>query len=571
MKTKFAKIAILAVPALLLLASCTKESESQSPFGKKGAANVVSVVIGGDAAATKSTVSDTQPVQTMEPIDFSDTGIDGLKLTESVTSLDEEIFLPETKGTPIYTENFFMNYGEDLYANDYMISGGALEKFLGDEAIQFTTEDKAEYSYTYADGIRWPDDGLWYFFQAPYSITNTLNPRFIAPSTENPMGLIIIKNYVSPTDPKKQTDILFTSKHMTETEKDKNHILMYHALTAVKFKVKYTADDELTTTTVKSVTLKGLVSGGDCTIRPNYVDGVNTSSGNPSNKKNEDNALTKSAACSTWTPGSTTADFTFVPAGIVSADSSKDDGTKHEFPGSFYDGTNSYQDNLNNEDFTQTMMLIPQTSAEGKPIECVIVLAITRDGKTTEYTRTAKMNINWKAGELHTYQFTIDKVDVKVDDTMNDAKTTKSGVTTTNSGNVTAYLRAGFSIAWFYKGANDPAAIAVAPYVGDPSKNFAGLPGTDWIEGDDGYYYYKYPVKPGEHTNGALFTSFTAPAETEEAPYPKCHLEFTVLLQGVMYDQDRKDVNTAWGTVMVKGSTTTVVSKLSTTPETPSK
>ena len=124
MKTKFAKIAILAAPALLLLASCTKESESQSPFGKKGAANVVSVVIGGDAAATKSTVSDTQPVQTMEPIDFSDTGIDGLKLTESVTSLDEEIFLPETKGTPIYTENFYMNYGGDIYANDYMVSGG---------------------------------------------------------------------------------------------------------------------------------------------------------------------------------------------------------------------------------------------------------------------------------------------------------------------------------------------------------------------------------------------------------------------------------------------------------------
>lgn len=550
MKNSLGKLCYF-LPALALLlaaASCREEPQPGTEPGL-GSGSTTTIVLGGDNAATKAATA----AQTMEPIDFSDTGIDGLKLVETVSSLDDEYYSLDTKGTPIYTENFDANFGSDLWASDYDISSGSLVEFNGSAPIKFTNTAANTYSYTYADGIRWPESGLLYFFQAPGAVTKGLGAKVDKEGTINFL-------YTVPSDPAQQKDILFTSKMMNEGSD--NHILMYHALTAVKFKVKFTSADELNSTTVKSVTIKGLASSGDCTIKPGYV-GLNEKPSTTSNTGGASNS-TKSSDCTSWKNLGSATEYTVVPADVVSADKGTAEGV-NKFADSFYDSKGkSYENNLNDSDFTQTMMLIPQKTGEGEKVEVVIVLEINNNGAKTEYTRTAKMAIDWKAGELHTYQFTIDKVDVKVDDTVSDL--VKSNVTTTNTGNVTAYLRAGYTIAWYY--GNGDAAIAVAPYLGNGGGFDSNAFNSNyWIKGDDGYYYYKYPVKPGQATNNALFTTFTAPTKAQEAPFPKCHLEVTMLLQGVMYDVEKKDVTTAWGTVNVAGSTTTVVSQLSTTPE----
>lgn len=552
MRKAFSYFALLAL--LFGAVSCVEEQMNNEENGSKAGAGEVSFVIGGDSALTKA--ADSAPV--MEPIDFSEeTGIEGLELVETVSSLDEDFYPLDTKGTPVYTENFDANYGTDLWISDYDISSGNLVAFQGNDPFQFGKTAANTYSYTYEKGVHWPSDGqLLYFLQAPGSVTKALNngegnEKFYKDGH-------IEFDYTVPAKAEDQKDILFTSKLMKEATKDtENHILMYHALTAVKFKVNFASAD--LSATVKSVTIKDLVSSGHCTITPNYVDGVNTSDGNQSNKKNDSNSATKSSACSLWKLGTSTASYTVVPAGIVSADKSKASGV-NKFADSFYDSTKSYTDNLNDSNFTQTLMLVPQKKEK---VEVVIVLEITKGGVTSECTRTAYMNIDWKAGEIHTYQFTIDKVDVKVDDTVNTEKTEKSSVTTTNTGSATAYLRASYAIAWYYGYGEN--AIAVAPYGGKGT--FSGLPGTDWIEGDDGYYYYKNPVKPGNATNSALFTKFTAPTEAQEAPFPHAHLEVTMLLQGVRFDKEKVDVTKAWGDVKVKGLSNTVVSQLSTTPE----
>ena len=160
MKTKFAKIAILAVPALLMLASCNKE-ENGNPFKKQGD-SVISLVIGGDNTGTKAMASQTQTGAIVsDPIDLSeDSGIEGLTLQEEVTSLDDLYFVetPETKGTPVYTQNLNMHY-----------STLAVTAYSGSE-----TWGRTDVPYDY-DGSQSSDTKKVYFSQGnlTYNVSTT--------------------------------------------------------------------------------------------------------------------------------------------------------------------------------------------------------------------------------------------------------------------------------------------------------------------------------------------------------------------------------------------------------------
>lgn len=461
-------------------------------------------------------------------------------LVETIGSLDDASpSIGATRATPVYTENL-----ADVYSSFQATAYDGSSVYLEAEAFTpVTGSTKGEWSHTYPDGIRWPenDGGLLFFLQAPATPAGASNITF------SPSANTIAFDYSSPAAAASQQDILFTSKHMKgSTKNTDNRVLFYHALAGVKFQV---GDMDKQYTRITKVTIKQLQSKGHCVISPNYE-------GMDFDKSNKSGQVDKSATRSVWSSLSTPADFTQAFSGTVTYDQDTND---NHFADSFYNGDTEV-DNLNDATASQTFFFIPQAKTQ---TEFIIEFTVTHDGDTQTYTRTVKTNIDWKAGDLITYTLVVNKCDVSVTDSMNEAKTVKSDVCITNTGNVTAYLRASIAMAWYY-GTGDDATI-VAPYGG--TGTFAGLPGTGWLTGADGYYYYTLPVPAGQ-SPAALFTSFTAPTEAQEAPFPGAHLEFKILVQGVMYDKDKAKVNQAWGTVCSSGSATDkIVDQLTTLSE----
>ena len=540
------------------------------------------------AAGTASTVVAPSnvfdlPGETDEEPDFC--------LVETVTDMDEEAYdaVGTTRGTPAYTENFASLYGSDLYGTafepqegsaqltdvwgSYLENGGTVN-FKPVEGTSNT------YAYDYSRGqkvnLAWPEDNkLLYFLQAPYTTTSALKPKFYADGH-------IEFDYTDPTTPAsgvitngaaKQKDFLFTSKVMEKGTKDtKNHVLLYHALTGVKFRmgnvdpVIGNNSNPTVKTAITKVTIKDVMSKGHCTITPAYEDGTNTSDGNKSNKKNEDNASTKSAACSLWKDWTAKVDYVQsfdVKNNVNDLVSYTSDNSA--FAESFYSEGTADRNLTMGEGSGEVLLFVPQ---ELKDVDLIVDFTING----TPYQRTVKFSADWKAGDLHTYTLTVNKAAVSVTDEMNEDKHVKSNVTVRNTGNVIAYIRASYAIAWYYGYGAD--AVCVAAYQGHGKFRTGDDYGLSkrWIKGEDGYYYYPWPVLPGYETGFKLFTSFTAPAVTEEAPFPGAHLEMNMLAQCVQYDEAKAKVGEAWGNVHTvdaegKPTETTVVSLLETTPE----
>ena len=570
----------------MLLAGCEdelgKDEDGRMTFDENTIAFTLGQSSNTRAVGTASTVVAPSnvfdlPGETADEPDFC--------LMETVTDMNEEVFdaVGETRATPVYTENFYDLYGTDLYGTAFEPQTGTAQltdvwgSYLengGTVNFKKVADTDNTYAYDYSRGqkvnLAWPEGNkLLYFLQAPYTTTKDLNPKFYADGH-------IEFEYTDPTTPVSgviangataQKDFLFTSKVMEKDTKDtKNHVLLYHALTGVKFKVgemeEIGGNITQVKTTITKVTLKGIKANGHCTIRPNYVDGTNTSDGNPSNKKNETNANTKSAVCSTWSQHSTdedlVVDYSQTYSGVV--DYAKGDDSN--FADSFYDtDKNTHLKNMGRKDGSEILFMVPQDLTNA---EIVVDFTVTYGEVSHSYQRKAKLTTSWKAGEIHTYTLTINQVAVSVDDSMNAQLTEKNGVTTSNVGNTCAYLRATYAIAWYYGYGED--AVCVAAYQGNGEFIYMAGPNEKdhhnptWIKGSDGFYYYKWAVKPGASTRFPFFGSFTAPSVSETGPFPGSHLEMKILLQGVQYDQGKKKVGQAWGdvyTVDADGNPTT--------------
>ena len=558
--------------------------------------NTVAFTIGGNGSNTRGTAVRTA-VAPANVFDLPGETADepGFCLVETVTDMNEEAVdaVSETRATPVYTENFDALYGSALYATAYEPQTGSAQltdvwgSYLengGTVNFKKVEGTANTYAYDYSKGqkvnLAWPEGGkLLYFLQAPYATTKELEPKFYADGH-------IEFDYADPTTPVSgviangaaaQKDFLFTSKVMTKGTKDtKNHVLLYHALTGVKFRmgnvdpVIGNNTNSTVRTAITKVTITAVKSKGHCTIAPNYEDGTNTSSGNKSNKKTEDNAATKSAACSVWT--NLDGEVTYVQSFDVKNNvntlvnyTSGEEGNSN-FAESFYgEGTAERNLTMTGEGSGEVMLFVPQ---ELKDVDLIVDFTING----TPYQRKIKFSADWKAGDLHTYTLTVNKVDVSITDEMSEDKHVKSNVTITNSGNVSAYIRASYAIAWYYGYGDDAVCVAAWQGQGTFTTNGQNTISKEWILGEDGYYYYPSPIYPGRSTNNKLFDTFTAPAATEKAPFPNAHLEMQLLLQGVQYDAEKAKVNEAWGNVHTvdaegKPTETTVVSLLSKTIE----
>jgi len=118
----------------------------------------------------------------------------------------------------------------------------------------------------------------------------------------------------------------------------------------------------------------------------------------------------------------------------------------------------------------------------------------------------------------------------------------KEDVTVTNTGNVSAYIRAAIVATW----QDDQGNIAPkAPVLGeDYSMTLAS--GTNWSEKQtDGYYYYKLPVAAGG-TTGILIDE-----AKPLVPYDDYHLVIEIMTQTIQSEgvnsEGKTPVELAWG------------------------
>ena len=137
-------------------------------------------------------------------------------------------------------------------------------------------------------------------------------------------------------------------------------------------------------------------------------------------------------------------------------------------------------------------------------------------------------------GPLHNL-FNPSKVTTKVEETL--SGNTKKDVKIQNTGDTEAWIRAAVVVTWQDKDGN---VYGQAPVAG--TNYTAWTPGTVWLTGDDGFYYYRYPVAAGDTTANALITSI---APIGDAPADGYYLTVEIIGSGIQ-SKPENVFNTEW-------------------------
>ena len=122
--------------------------------------------------------------------------------------------------------------------------------------------------------------------------------------------------------------------------------------------------------------------------------------------------------------------------------------------------------------------------------------------------------------------FTPGKVSCEINEAFTGAL--KEDVTIRNTGNTEAYIRAAIIVTWKSTESGSTNTYATAPQEGQYTMTL----GSDWIPGEDGYYYYKSPLAPGYSTR-ELFTTVTFDAVKMDNDYQNCKAEIEVKADAV--------------------------------------
>lgn len=434
MKTRNIALIFLA-SAALMLSACANEPEIENggdvTFDKDESMFKIGSVQTRSADEFESTTHEIASVTT----DNGDTFV----LQETVTSLDDVYTSsPETRGTPAFTQNVKQVYGS--FYTYAMKQGGsaafAKTQAAGVTGVKYTlkVEDQNDPSediwhYHYGEDI-WGNLPTYFFMRMPGEndgVTLVNNPY----SWND--GSITFK-YTTPETATAQKDILFASyKRTAETNAEK--VTFYHALTGVKFAnfFDYSLKEGAyakAETIIKNIKISGLKNTGTCKVTPT--------------------AGTTSSTVTVWSNVS--------GSGTYSQEIDYDfaEYSTDLFPAGTLNETASKQ-NLNKNDGSLTFFFIPQTLTSDVTIEVTFDVSLrklengsfTTPEKTFENIKfTFKLaeklkeaHRTWKAGELHTFTLWPRAIGVKISDTMNTAKDTKSDAVVKNTGNTWQYVR----------------------------------------------------------------------------------------------------------------------------------
>ena len=174
----------------------------------------------------------------------------------------------------------------------------------------------------------------------------------------------------------------------------------------------------------------------------------------------------------------------------------------------------------------QTFMVVPQTLPEGAEIE----VGVTLNGTEYTYTKPIKdITAEWLADKMYVYRISIpDEINIEIEDQVSGA--VKSNVQMQNTGSSPAYIRALVLGAWVV--GNQTQSYIVSTWKEtDGDFVYSAEWSNYWIKGTDGFYYYKYPLSPGQVPAVPLFETYTL---TVPPPYERASLQLNVMAQGVI-------------------------------------
>lgn len=537
MKKIYIAMAVLGTVALV---SCEREKSFNelSPIGENGVAFTLSGV------STRSAEAEINVERGVTlPLGTDDAG-NSYFLEEEIMELNPS---PATKGAPAYTVNVGNLYETmGVYANAGNFGGDAtfevMDKYdhKGDPSDpkapvtagpdSENTGDGWRYHHNY-NGSPWPtnkDEKVDFFLRMPAAANGVTNLSY-----ENKQ---ITFDYSSGQEGALQQDILFSHTQISKSEHDGYlpngaPVLMYHALTGVKFR-SGSANNGPTKTIITKVVLSGLNDTGKGTFNPS----------------------TKTVTWPDEDQGQVLGSFSLTYDNTAwSAEANKDNTVNYtkdtENPENNKFGDSWYaaaaDKNLNDEDGSLTFWLIPQTITKDVTLKVTFRVKTKNTPNGTEITHTIKLgealeNVQWKAGQLRTYTLDPKDVDVDIFDEMSDLN--KSNLEVTNTGNVDEYVRVMLMGNWYgWLPDQDPTKVEPSILVGYTTSNLNdytmvdnwnfrstkfgggfddsfkyGIPTetaegkNEWIRGTGSYYYWPYIIGAGEKlsSSSTLFKSY---------------------------------------------------------------
>ncbi len=131
-------------------------------------------------------------------------------------------------------------------------------------------------------------------------------------------------------------------------------------------------------------------------------------------------------------------------------------------------------------------------------------------------------------------EFTPAKVSCSVEETF--ANGVKSDVSVKNTGNTDAFIRAFMIASWVDDNGN---VLSSAPVEGTDFSVILG--DSNWLNGSDGFYYYKKPIAPNSRTKN-LFKTVTPITEAPEGYSLKIQI-----LASAIQSSPEKAAEEAWG------------------------
>lgn len=399
--------------------------------------------------------------------------------------------------------NSFLAESSSLYINDQLKFGDDSHSYQpnGYETAHHWTPDNGHSYY-------WPKaNALDFWAWAPYdkvkaAIDNSAAGAAVKISdftVDNENGELTFGYDLGATDATAQPDLMFaqigglTKENVTEKNTTGCVPLEFkHALSAIQFKVVSTKGAK-----INYIKLVDVVKTGDCKLASGNITWTDNavSSSNKASYSHNFKADVTADTPSDFYSTDTEANFMMIPQAL---------GTQK------IEISISIDENSAPEIFVGT---IPTTSVEG-----------------------------WAAGKVYVYTINIDEnVNVNITDQVSPSNV-KSNVVVTNTGSTKAYIRA--AIVGYWADGNGKVMNTVwtpasgtwtAKTPADTDATFfyttdkVGIdPGTGWILGSDGYYYYKYQVPAGATTVGKLFDTFTPATAPKNA-----HLEMSIAVQAI--------------------------------------
>ena len=509
---RFSYIALAAL-AMAALVSCQENEISYNTL-EKGE-------VGFYLKGARATKADMAPVTT-EGVTIelgSDEFGHRFFLEQTVTNLDA--IVPETKGTPAYSENVVTLYDGKFNATVY--SGSSVfdsnGEFVYDESLK-------AYTHMYGNDL-WDNTPVTFYMWMPGALNDAVGVSNLSFADKK---ISFSYDGSKLANAAAMTDLLFTSRSFKDNkgtpndpesynQKEGAEVLFHHALTGVKFASSNTKDDDAKIK-ITEVILKGIKDKGNCVVTPQ-----------PENEKYEDDPeIYSSAAAVAWSNLSVSSEDAAYTSGELGAPRDYTSGENDPFGSSFYNGGNTR--NLNDENATQTFWIIPQEMTA----DVKVTIKYTVNDEEGEWdldlgtyiSKKSDKKVEFKAGELYTFYVRLDDVNVMIEDEVSD--TVKDAVEITNTGTVDSYIRASIVGQWLDKDGNPVFGFTdyISEYEEVPSwyqdqfitgnhshgefLNLAGYdqnnPYNDWLLCSDGYYYYTEVVAPGDQTS-TLFDSYT--------------------------------------------------------------